>query len=69
MEYAKKSGLFGDDDFVEKLNLLIDKNKVLDEVPSSQRRVVPKTIRFYEYKADSRNEAIVSAYKSGGYSL
>ena len=46
MEYAKKSGLFGDDDFVEKLNLLIDKNKVLDEVPSSQRRVVPKTITY-----------------------
>jgi putative transposase len=65
----KNQVYLGDDDFIEKLNLLIDKNKVLDEALSSQRRVVPKTIRFYENKADSRNEAIVSAYKSGGYSL
>jgi REP element-mobilizing transposase RayT len=65
----KNQVYLGDDEFVEKLNLLIDKNKVLDEVPSSQRRIVAKPISFYENKANSRNGAIISAYKSGEYSL
>jgi len=48
---------------------LIDGNKELSEVPSSQRRAMPKGLSYYAEKHDTRNEAIVSAYASGAYSL
>ena len=59
----------GGEGFVQKMNALIDESKDLSEVPSSQRRLMPKTLSEYNEKATSRNEAIKLAYKSGGYSL
>ena len=59
----------GDDKFVERLQALIDGEKELDEIPSSQRRPLPKKIAVYEGETKSRNEAIVKAYLSGGYTL
>ncbi len=41
----------------------------LSEVPLSQRRSVPKVLAYYDEVSGSRDEAISSAYASGGYSM
>jgi len=55
--------------FMEKMQLLIDGDKELSEVPLSQRRPVPKDLSSYEKKYLDRSTAIVAAYQSGGYTL
>lgn len=35
----------------------------------TQRRPQAKTLAYYERRAGSRDEAIISAYASGGYTL
>jgi len=59
----------GDERFVERMQRRIDGEKVLSEIPMTQRRPQAKTLAYYERKAGSRDEAIVSAYASGGYTL
>jgi putative transposase len=51
------------------MQALIDGDKELSEVPSSQRRPMPKTLACYSNTTDSRNDAIVIAYAGGGYTL
>ena len=41
----------------------------ISEVPSSQRRSIPKPIEYYAKKYKDRDQAIVAVYKSGGYSM
>ena len=48
---------------------LIDGSKELSEVPSSQRRLKPKELKYYKTSSQGRNLAIVSAYQSGGYTM
>jgi len=59
----------GDDAFVEKMQSLLDNGKELSEIPASQRRPAPKPLSHYEAYGRHRNDAIVSAYASGGYTL
>jgi putative transposase len=59
----------GDSNFVTTMQALIDGDKELSEVPSSQRRPMPKTLECYSNTTDSRNDAIVIAYAGGGYTL
>jgi len=59
----------GGEDFMAQMNALIDGDKELSEIPSSQRRPIPKPLSYYEKKTNSRNEAIVQAYLGGGFSL
>jgi DNA-binding CsgD family transcriptional regulator len=49
--------------------IIIDGSKELDQVPSSHRRPKPKALEDYERQSKTRNEAIVAAYGSGGYTL
>lgn len=58
----------GSEHFVEKLQGMLDVEKDLSEVPASQRRV-QKPIDYYVASSKNRNEAIVSAYRSGAYTL
>ena len=51
------------------MNALVDGDKDLSEIPSSQRRGIVKKIEEYEHEANSRNDAIALAYRSGGYTL
>jgi len=68
--HALKNQIYlGGDKFVEKMQLLIDGDKALSEVPSSQRRPVAKDLVYYEASYPDRNTAIVEAYLSGGYTL
>jgi len=58
----------GSDQFIDHVQKNIpDKN--IPEVPKIQKRSVPKKLYEYEACADSRNEAIGLAYRSGGYTL
>jgi REP element-mobilizing transposase RayT/DNA-binding CsgD family transcriptional regulator len=59
----------GSEQFVENMQALIDGDKTLTEIPLSQRRSTPQPINEYEALSTSRNEAIVRAYGSGGYTL
>ncbi|MBQ0797801.1 MAG: hypothetical protein KBT63_00855 [Porticoccaceae bacterium] len=57
------------DQFVEEMQALIDGDKELSEIPSSQRRPAPNPLAEYKNASDDRNTAIISAYQSGGYTL
>jgi hypothetical protein len=59
----------GSDKFVGRMQKQIEADRDLSEIPSSQRRPTAKPLSIYEKEAPDRNRAIVSAYKSGGYSM
>lgn len=48
---------------------LIDDSKDLSEVPRIQKRSTSKPIQYYADISINRNQAIVSAYSSGGYTM
>jgi REP element-mobilizing transposase RayT/DNA-binding CsgD family transcriptional regulator len=55
--------------FVEKAQAHIGANQDLNEIPASQRRRPPKSLVYYEHHSQTRNQAIIEAYRSGGYTL
>lgn len=59
----------GDEKFVENMQSLIDKDKELSEIPSTQRRPLAKPLDEYQAINTSRNAAIIESYQSGGYTL
>lgn len=59
----------GSEQFVEKMQSLIDSDKELSEVPTSQRRGMAKALDYYDTASPDRNTAICTAYQSGGYTL
>lgn len=65
----KNQVYLGSDGFVTTMVALIDGDKELSEVPSSQRRPKPKSLEEYEAQETTRNLAIINAYLSGGYTL
>lgn len=66
MERVTQSGISRRREFVSHLQGLIEGDRELSEVPISQRRPKPLLINEYEIKTTSRDEAIYSAYMSGG---
>jgi predicted HTH domain antitoxin len=58
-----------DDTFVEKHIKLVGEDRDLSEIPSNQKRVLPKSLNEYEKISTNRNADIYAAYQSGGYSL
>ncbi|PKM09822.1 MAG: hypothetical protein CVV13_15140 [Gammaproteobacteria bacterium HGW-Gammaproteobacteria-3] len=68
-EQLKNQIFLGDEKFVGAMQGLISVDKQLSEFPISQRRAVPKELLYYAEKYKIRNEAIISAYAGGGYSL
>ena len=65
----KNQVFLGSDSFVERTSRMIDHDKDLRDIPASQRRSVPKALEYYRYNSPNRNAAIISGYKSGGYSM
>ena len=57
----------GSDRFVDKMLNTQEGDKDLSEIPKSQRRPKPLSLARYESTACTRDEAIVMAYGSGGY--
>jgi len=68
-EQLRNQVFLGDEKFVKSMHKLIDADKELSEIPSSQRKALPKELSYYARKYKTRNEAIIYAYASGGYSL
>ena len=65
----KNQVFLGGDAFVERTSRMIDNDKDLSDIPATQRRSVPKPLQYYGDNIPDRNTAIISAYKSGGYSM
>jgi REP element-mobilizing transposase RayT len=60
----------GDDTFVEKHQLLQEQLEGdVSEIPFKQRSVSPLSLTEYLTLSDTRNEAIIKAYQSGGYTM
>jgi REP element-mobilizing transposase RayT len=59
----------GSEAFVDNLQSRLSADQDLSEIPAGQRRPVAKPLDYYARKYRDRNEAIVMAYESGGYSL
>ena len=65
----KNQVFLGSETFIERISQQIDESKDLRDIPATQRRSVPKSLEYYGDNMPSRNAAIISAYKSGGYSM
>jgi len=65
---VKNQIYLGNDSFIDHVQAYIGDNQFDVQIPKAQRRGIPKSLSRYEKAAKSRNEAIVSAYASGGYS-
>ena len=57
----------GSDQFLYEMQALIDGDKPLSEIPVAQRRPDPRPLSDYAEAGKERNDAIVNAFKSGGY--
>lgn len=68
-EFLQKQIYLGTEKFVENMQAMVDGEKELSEIPSSQRRPTPKSLAEYESLSNDRNTAIIRAYESGGYTL
>ena len=58
----------GDAAFVEKMKGYLTTQESDIQIPKAQRRSVPRSLDYYEKQALSRDNAILDAYSSGGYS-
>jgi len=59
----------GSEEFVDGLRKKIEADRDLSEIPRSQRRKRPRSLEHYAKSSDTRDESIVAAYASGGYSM
>ena len=60
----------GDDAFVEKHQLLQEQLEGdVSEIPFKQRSISPLSLHEYSVNSSTRNEAIVKAHQSGGYTM
>ena len=58
----------GDSDFIDKVQKHLTKQQGNIHIPKVQKRAKPKTLDYYEQNNLNRDEAIIEAYSSGGYS-
>jgi len=65
----KKQIFLGNEKFITKHQKLIDKKQKIEEVPILQKRAVAHSIIDYERRNKNKNEAIIAAFNSGGYTL
>ena len=68
-ERLRNQIFIGNEDYIERMQRKIEKGIDVSEMPSSQRRPIPKSIEYYVKKYIDRDNAIIAAYKSGGYSM
>jgi len=68
-EHLKNQIFLGDEQFVEDMQCKLNINQELSEIPRAQRRKVPKPLEYYSNRYKERNEGIIAAYQSGGYSM
>ena len=59
----------GDEAFVKKLHRRLKDGDRLKEIPRAQRRLDPQPLDHYRRHARDPQQAMISAYQSGGYTL
>ena len=59
----------GNDDFVQTHLAQLNEHDELSDIPKKQWRGAAQSLAEYEQTADTRNQAIIAAYRSGGYTL
>ena len=65
----KNQVYLGSDQFVEQMQGHLEPDRDLSEVPVGQKRRVAPPLKEYERVSGGRDEAIVAAYVSGGYTM
>jgi len=65
----KQQTYLGSDAFVEAMQAKVDDHADLDEIPAARRRPRPKPLDHYADAYPNRDEAILAAYRSGGYTM
>ena len=55
------------DEFVDEIRCNLSADVKLSEIPSAQKRQVPKPLEYFQKKYLERDESIIKAYQSGGY--
>lgn len=68
-EQLRNQVYIGNEDYIKQIQTMITKKADLSEIPASQRRPMPKSLDFYAQKYNDRDEAMLAAYQSGGYSM
>ena len=68
-EQLRNQIYLGSKEFVEEMQVNIKSDADLSEIPSSQKRLVARPLGYYEQISRSRDESIIKAYESGGYSM
>jgi len=68
-EKLKNQLYLGSDQFVEQMQGLLEPDRDLSEVPLGQKRGTVLPLKEYERLSSGRDEAIVAAYLSGGYTM
>ena len=68
-EHLKNQVFLGSDTFVESMRRQVPQNRDLREVPQAKHRPPAKVLPEYAREHSQRNDAIVAAYRSGGYTL
>jgi REP element-mobilizing transposase RayT len=68
-EQLENQVFLGSDSFVESMRRTLPQNRDLREVAQAKRRPTAKTLPEYAHDHPQRNDAIVAAYRSGGYTL
>jgi putative transposase len=59
----------GSDNFVKSMQAKIDPKQNLSNFPKSQYSVQPHSLKHFEQQSINRNECIIMAYDSGGFSM
>lgn len=68
-EQLRHQVYIGDEDYIKQIQTKITKEADLSEIPASQRRPMPKSLDYYAQKYNDRDQAMLAAYQSGGYSM
>ena len=68
-ESLKNQVFLGDEQFIEDMQCKLKLNQELGEIPRAQRRKVPKPLEHYSKKYKTRDEGMIAAYQSGGFTL
>jgi putative transposase len=68
-ENLKNQIFLGDERFVEDMQCKLNLNQELSEIPRAQRRKIHKPLEYYSHLYKDRNDGIIAAYQSGGYSM
>jgi REP element-mobilizing transposase RayT len=65
----RHQAFLGSEDFVEAMRGKVPKDRDLREIPQAKSREQAKTIAHYSRRCETRNEAIIAAYASGGHTM